>query len=308
MSPRPELRPAADRPVIKPPVWTPEIPLYFYVGGLAGASAGFGLLSDARGEAAMARRAWAVALAGSVVSPALLISDLGVPSRFLNMLRMFKVTSPMSVGSWVLAGFGACTAPAALQAFTGGSQRAGGTVAQAGSGVLGLGLAAYTGALIANTAVPVWHEARTELPFVFCAGAAASSGAALTLLSPVGEAQAARRLAVGGAALELAVAETMVRRLRARGLGQSYDDPPVKTLHRAATVLSAAGAGLIAARGGGSRLAAVTGGTLLSAGALAERWAIFRAGSKSAERPQDTIGPQRERIRSGLARGAAVSG
>ena len=69
----------APRPVIKPPVWTPEIPTYFYVGGLAGACAGVGLLADLRGEHALARRAWAIALAGSVVSPALLISDLGAP-------------------------------------------------------------------------------------------------------------------------------------------------------------------------------------------------------------------------------------
>src|SRR5207237_8592231 len=78
---------ASPRPVVKPPVWTPEIPLYFYTGGLAGGSAGLALLSDLRGEHALARRAWLLALAGCVVSPALLISDLGVPSRFLNMLR-----------------------------------------------------------------------------------------------------------------------------------------------------------------------------------------------------------------------------
>src|SRR3954451_7967404 len=126
MSARPELGATREhgdsayaRPVIKPPVWTVEIPLYFYTGGLAGASAGLGLLSELRGEQTLSRRAWSVALAGSIVSPALLISDLGVPKRFLNMLRMFKVTSPMSVGSWVLAGFGAATAPAAADAFVG---------------------------------------------------------------------------------------------------------------------------------------------------------------------------------------------
>ena len=92
------------RPVIKEPVWTPEIPVYFFTGGLAGASAGLGVLAELRGNEVLARRAWAVALAGVAVSPVLLISDLGVPTRFLNMLRMFKVTSPMSVGSWILAG------------------------------------------------------------------------------------------------------------------------------------------------------------------------------------------------------------
>ena len=94
MSARPELGAARaareggpsayGRPVIKEPVWTPEIPAYLYIGGLAGASAGFALLSGLRGEEALARRAWAIALAGSIVSPALLISDLGVPRRFLT--------------------------------------------------------------------------------------------------------------------------------------------------------------------------------------------------------------------------------
>jgi hypothetical protein len=293
---RPELGAAQprSRPVIKEPVWTPEIPLYFYTGGLAGASAGLGLLSGLRGEDALARRAWALALAGSVASPALLISDLGMPKRFLNMLRMFKVTSPMSVGSWILAGFGAATAPAAAHAITGGRFGAAGRGAQVASALLGLPLSSYTGALIANTAVPAWHEARLELPFLFTAGAAASAGAACTVLSPVAEAEAARRLAVGGAAIEIGIALGMERRLQARGVGGGYDD--VASLNRAATGLTLAGAAVIAARGARSRMAAVVGGTLVTAGAIAERWTVFRAGSRSAARPEDTIGPQRARL------------
>src|SRR5947209_5691837 len=107
------------RPIIKEPVWTPEIPWYFFAGGLAGASAGLGYLCEVRGSPLLAKRAWGIALLGIVASPALLISDLGKPARFLNMLRMFKVTSPMSVGSWLLAGSGAATGVAALNAYTG---------------------------------------------------------------------------------------------------------------------------------------------------------------------------------------------
>ena len=305
MSARPELGATLghgrDRPVLKEPVWTPEIPLYFYTGGLAGASAGFGLLSDLRGEPAVARRAWALALAGSVVSPALLISDLGMPKRFLHMLRMFKITSPMSVGSWILSGFGAATAPAAVHSLSGGRLGSAGLAAQVGSAVLGLPLASYTGALIANTAVPAWHDGRIELPFLFCAGAAASAGAALTALSPVEQAQAARRLAVGGAAAEVAVAQVMERRLDSLGVGEPYHAP----LTRIATGLTAAGAGIVAARGARSRRAAVVGGALVSAGAVAERWAVFRAGRRSAARPQDTVAPQRARIDSGETQGAS---
>ena len=98
-----EVRSYHGQPVLKQPVWTWEIPLYFFTGGAAGASAGLAYLGELSGNDELARRAWAVALAGLTVSPALLISDLGRPPRFLNMLRMFKVTSPMSVGTWVLS-------------------------------------------------------------------------------------------------------------------------------------------------------------------------------------------------------------
>src|SRR5215212_6840213 len=97
------------RPIIKEPVWTWEIPWYFFTGGLAGGSAALGFTAGALGNERLARRAWANATAGVVVSPALLISDLGRPARFLNMLRMVKLTSPMSVGSWVLNLSATCT-------------------------------------------------------------------------------------------------------------------------------------------------------------------------------------------------------
>jgi hypothetical protein len=312
VSARPELGASqrVERPVIKEPTWTPEIPAYFYTGGLAGASAAFALASGLRGEDGVARRAWLVALGGSVVSPALLISDLGRPARFLNMLRMFKVTSPMSVGSWILAAFGTATAPAAAHAVLGGDDggdglgRAG-RVAQGASAALGLPLSAYTAALIANTAVPIWHDARLELPFVFVAGAATSAGAAATMLAPLDEAGGARRLAIGGAVAELALTQAMERRLSRRGVGEPYHEGRAGTYNKLATAFTAVGAGALALRGRRSRAWAVAGGALLTAGAVAERWAIFRAGFQSAARPQDTIDPQRARVREGEARAAA---
>lgn len=293
------------RPIIKQPTWTPEIPAYFYVGGLAGGSAGLALLSGLRGEEALARRAWLTALAGSVASPVLLISDLGVPTRFLHMLRMFKVTSPMSVGSWILAGFGTATVPATLHAVTGGALGPAGRAAQVLSALLGVPLASYTAALITNTAVPVWHSARVEMPFVFTTGAALSTGAMAVMLAPVEEAEAPRRLAVGGAALELVLVHLMERRLDGEQIGEAYHEGRAKWLNRAATALTAAGAGVIAARGRRSRRAAVAGGAMLTAGAIAERWTIFRAGFRSAARPQDVVDPQRRRIERGERLGAA---
>ena len=109
-----EFRSYYGRPVIKEPVWQPEIPFYFFTGGLGGAGAVLSLVAEIAGNKKLARAARFVAVAGDNVSPLLLISDLGRPERFLNMLRVFKVTSPMSVGSWVLVVSGGASSTAAL--------------------------------------------------------------------------------------------------------------------------------------------------------------------------------------------------
>src|SRR5436309_903215 len=95
------------RPIVKEPVWKPEIPWYFFAGGLTGASAALGYAAHLAGNRPLARRTWLVTMAAGTASPLLLISDLGRPERFLNMLRVFKLTSPMSVGSWVVSATGA---------------------------------------------------------------------------------------------------------------------------------------------------------------------------------------------------------
>jgi hypothetical protein len=290
------------QPVIKAPVWTWEIPIYFYTGGMAGASAGLGLLAGLRSNDVLARRAWGVSLLAISTSPLLLISDLGRPGRFLNMLRMFKVTSPMSVGSWILSGSGATTALAAVNAWTGLFPRSG-KAAKAGAALFGLPLSTYTAALIANTAVPVWHEAHRELPFVFGAGAALSAAAASLAATPVHDAAPARRLALLGAVAELAGEELMEKRLGEHAT--PYEEKTPKTFKRISQASIAVGAALLATRGGRSRAAAVAAGVLLNAGALATRWSIFKAGFVSAMDPQSVVAPQRTQIERGERRGAA---
>jgi hypothetical protein len=291
------------QPVIKEPVWTPEIPFYFFAGGLGGAAAGLAALAELRGNEELARRGWAVSLGALAASPALLISDLGKPSRFMNMLRLFKMTSPMSVGSWVLSGAGGATGIAAASSWLGLFPRAG-VAAKASAALLGLPVSTYTAALVANTAVPVWREARMTLPFAFAGGAAASAGAALTALTPVGSAAPARRLAVAGAVAELTATEVMQRRLG--DLGRPYREGRPAAFSKLSKALLATGATVIAARGR-DRPAAVAGGVLIAAGALAARWSVFRAGFASAADPAYTVGPQRERIDAGTSRGAARS-
>jgi hypothetical protein len=290
------------QPVLKVPVWTAEIPIYFYFGGLAGASGGLAYLSGLGGEEVLARRAWATALAGLIVSPGLLISDLGRPERFLNMLRMFKVTSPMSVGSWIISGSGAATAIAAVNAWTGALPRAA-RLARPAAALLGLPLSTYTAALVANTAVPVWHQARRELPFVFASGAALSAGAAGVITTPPEHAGPARRLALGAAAIELGTKQLMERRLGAHG--ELYKHGTASRLARVARGCSLVGWAVLALRGPRSRSAAVAAGALLTASALGTRASVFEAGRQSAADPRYVVGPQREEIEAGRRKGAA---
>jgi DMSO reductase anchor subunit len=290
------------QPVLKEPIWSWEIPDYFFAGGMAGASAGLAFCSGLRGNDVLARRAWTVAFAGIAVSPPLLISDLGKPARFFNMLRMFKVTSPMSVGSWVLAGYVPLAGIAAASAVTARVPRIG-AAATGGAALLGPVVASYTAALFADTAVPVWHEARGMLPFVFGSGAALSAGAAAVACTPVASAAPARRLALAATVAELGTIEVMQRQLGE--LGEPYRDGAAGRLRRLSQACIAGGAALLASRGRSSRGAAVASGALLCAGVLSARWSVFKAGVQSAADPKYVIGPQRAGIERGERRGGA---
>jgi hypothetical protein len=207
-----------------------------------------------------------------------------------------KVTSTMSVGTWTITVAGPATGLAAARSLLGWFPRAGAAGAGAAA-VLGPVLSAYTAVLVADTAVPAWHGARRELPFVFAGSSAASAGGAAALLTPVAHAAPARRLAVAGAVGELAAVHLMERSIGE--LAEPYRSGTAGRLARAARACTAAGAGLLAARGGRRRLAAAGGGTLLLAGAALQRWAVFKAGVASAEDPRYTVGPQRARVRAG---------
>jgi hypothetical protein len=159
--------------------------------------------------------------------------------------------------------------------------------------VLGPLLATYTAVLLTDTSIPVWSEARRELPFLFASGAAASAGAAATAITPPRDAGPARRLAIAGAAGELIATQLMERRLGE--LAGPYKEGTAGKLERASTGLTVAGGALLASAGK-RRLAAIAGGGLLLAGAACKRWAIFKAGLASAEDPRQTVGPQRERL------------
>ncbi len=195
-------------PMLKEPQWTWEVPLYFFVGGAAGAAAIIATvarLSDAEPE--LVRSARWVAAGGGAISSALLISDLGRPERFLNMLRVFKLQSAMNVGAWTLAAFSSFAGAAAFANFVrdhfGDSlpvrllEDASGVMASASGSVL----STYTGVLIGATAIPVWNENVGMLPHHF---AASGVNSALSLLELMGhENKALNHLGIAASAYEV---------------------------------------------------------------------------------------------------------
>jgi DMSO reductase anchor subunit len=265
-------------PVVAPPVWKPSIALYFFTGGLAGASAGLGLAARLAGRPELARRCALAAISGAAASPALLIEDLGRPERFHHMLRMFKVTSPMSVGTWILTAFGGASGVVALSELT-GRFRPAGRACQWASAALGMPLATYTAALVANTSMPVWRRGRFHLPFLFAASSAGAAGSLAAIATPARESAPAAALAAGGA-----VASAGVTWLMERHLGEDaepYRSGSASRFARAAAPLGLAGAAALVA-GRRNRLATVAGGALVLASSLAERFAVLRAGADSA--------------------------
>ena len=174
-------------PLLKEPVWTWEVPAYFFVGGAAGAAAVVAAAAQlAGGREDLVRDARWVAAAGAALSTPLLIADLGRPERFLNMLRVFKVQSPMSVGAWTLVTFGTASAAAAfaeeLRRRTDLPVTLLGNAAATLAAATGLVMATYTGVLIGATAIPVWKQHVSLLPMHFGASALGSAVSILQLL------------------------------------------------------------------------------------------------------------------------------
>jgi hypothetical protein len=292
--PDPDFRSYYGLPVIKKPTWAElDIAGYLFLGGLAGASSVLAAGATLTGRPALGRTARLGAGGAISLSLVALVHDLGRPARFVNMLRVFKPTSPMSVGSWILAGYAPLALGAAASELTGIAPGLG-DVAALGAGLVGPAVAAYTGALIADTAVPAWHDAYRELPFLFVGSAAAAAGGLGLVAAPVGHNGPARRLAVAGAALELAMSKRVEDRPGV--VAETYHSGKAGTRLRAAKALTVAGGVGALVAGRRSRLGAVASGLCLLAGSALTRFGLFAAGVASAEDPKYTVAPQRERI------------
>jgi hypothetical protein len=272
-------------PVIKPPVWSWEVPLYFWFGGIAAGSSFAALGCDLAGDHRSAMIARRVSLGALVACPPLLISDLGRPLRFPFMLRIFKPRSPMSMGSWCLTTFGALGAGAVgadLLARPRAARRLGG-----GMALLGGYLGSYTGVLLATTAVPLWNRSRMLLGPLFVATATATGAAATRLVlsgsTPPGSHATRRALArveTGAMLAELALSAANRRRLGPLA-DQLRRETPGR-MFRAAELAIFAGLALrLLGRRLGPAAEHTTSGLYLGAG-LAFRYAWVTAGGASA--------------------------
>jgi formate-dependent nitrite reductase membrane component NrfD len=287
-----------DRPVLKEPVWIWAVPAYFFVGGAAGAASVLGETAEAIGGPEMAglvKRARWLGAAGGALGTALLIYDLGRPGRFLHMLRVFRPSSPMSVGSWVLAAATPMFAASAVLPHSGGwLGRVGNAIGKAAA-VLGLPLAGYTGVLLGSTAVPLWQAARHALPVLFMASAASSASALLDFADlNETESEVVRRFGIAAEATELVTAFVLEKQVsRTERVGEPLNGGISGSLWKTSTALGVVGL-VLSLLPGQSRAKSIVSGLVGTSGGLCTRFAVFEAGKASARDPHATFAQQRE--------------
>ncbi len=286
-----------DHPMLKQPVWIWSIPAYFYVGGVAGVGATFGAAAQLVAPDAMrsliVRSRW-VATIGGAVSAALLIHDLGRPSRFLNMLRVFRVTSPMSMGSWILTVFSSAAGAAAVLPFGPRLFRPLANVFGLIAGVFGLGLSGYTGVLISQSAVPIWQTSYRTTPVLFLASGTAAAASFFEFFSlNAREARATEWFGSIGKVIELAAVfalEADARRIER--VGRPLTSGLSGFLWQSAKVLTVTSA-VISILPGKSRPKRVVAGVLGSVASIFLRFGLFYAGKASARDPRASFQQQR---------------
>ncbi|WP_298444843.1 NrfD/PsrC family molybdoenzyme membrane anchor subunit [Gordonia sp. (in: high G+C Gram-positive bacteria)] len=307
MVPEAEFASYYDRPIVKPPPWENPIGAYLFLGGLAGASAMLAAGAELTGNEVLRRNSRLSALGAVSLGAVALVIDLGRPERFLNMLRTLKLSSPMSVGSWILSGFSAFAGVAAvaevdrmtqrrlplgpLRSLLNFVERPAGVAA----GLFGPPLAAYTAVLLSDTANPTWNDAREYLPFVFVSSASLAAGGLGMITTPVADAGPARALAVLGSACELTASELMERTMDPVAAEPLHHGTPGELLKWSKRLALAGGLGALL--GGRNRtIAALSGLSLLTASALT-RFGILHAGLEAAKNPRYVVVPQRNRLR-----------
>ena len=293
-----------DRPVLKQSVWSIDIPLYYFVGGAAGAALTLGAavqlacLNNEECKGDLRRFAahchW-TGIIGSTVGAAFLIHDLGKPSRFLHMVRVFRPTSPMNIGSWILGVAAPTAISTGLFINRGGLLGAAGEVTGYISGVFGAALAGYTGVLVSNSAIPVWQASRRWMPVLFAASAMTTAASALDLFYENDRAnRITRAFGNTGRVLEIAAAYKVEESAsETPKVGEPFRKGATSTLWKTASLLTAASlvVSAIPGRSSGKRKIA---GVLGALGSLCLRFAVHYITNASARDPRASFQQQRQ--------------
>jgi hypothetical protein len=280
------------RPVVKAHTWRWYIDLYFWFGGMAGAAGVTCVVARTLGYDKLATVQKRAALVGVLVSPVLLIADLGRPRRFIYMLRVFKVTSPMSVGTWILSAFGGAIVASTAAEVAGWRRTSRGL--EYVVALIGPMLTVYTAVLIADTATPVWREAYETLPFVFVASGVSAAGAVGAMFAPAAERPLARRMMTFGA-VALGVAGQVMERRLGTLLAEPYRQGRGGTLKRISGALGVVGA-VVSLAGRDNALATRSAAVCVTLAGICERFAVMAAGKQSATDPKYVVAPQRARV------------
>ena len=311
--PEPEFRSYYGRPIVKAPPWDSKIASYLFLGGLAGGSALLSLGGYFTDRPALRRNGRLGALGAASLGTVALVADLGRPERFLHMMRTVKPTSPMSLGSWLLAGFATnAGVAAAIEVDRMTDERlplgplrpvlhALELPTSVASGVLGAPLAAYTAVLLGDTAVPTWHEMHAHLPFVFVSSASLASGGFALVTTSVAETGPARFFAVAGVAGELAAMHVMKGAMDPVSVEPLEQGKPGAWLTWSERLSVIGGAGALL--GGRRRWVAAASGLALMTSSALTRWGVFWAGKESVKDPRYTVIPQRNRLEKRRAAG-----
>jgi formate-dependent nitrite reductase membrane component NrfD len=313
MVPEAEFTSYYGRPVVKPVPWGHDIAEYLFLGGVAGGSAVLAAGAQLTGRATLRRNCRLAALVSVSLGAVALVRDLGRPERFLNMLRVIKLTSPMSLGSWILSAFSAGAGVAAIaeaDRMTGerlplGPLRRVLRIVEGPAGLeaaaFGPLLAVYTAVLLADTSTPTWNDARDELPFVFVSSASLASAGLAMVTTPVAEAAPARNLAMIGVVGDLVATRVMHRRMDPVA-AEPLHEGRSGTMLRLSEALAVAG-GIGTLLGGRRRPVAAAAGLALMAASALTRFGVFEAGIHSAKDPRYTIEPQKRRLAARRAAG-----
>jgi protein NrfD len=298
------------QPAIKPSLWGWLVSSYIFIAGIGGSAQIIATAADLAGDRALApviRNGRYIALGAATLGGPLLIADLHTPQRFYNMLRIFRKTSPMSIGTYVLMSFGSLSAAlAALQLALdrdysrGRAMQAAIKLLEIPAALAGMGMSTYTGALLSATSNPLWGAAPRHIAAAFGASAMASGTAVLTIAeqcssvpgSSKERGRALDRIGWVVSAVEFLLLVSLRRRFHEQGVDGALNDSGWGPAYDLGAVALGAGlpvlshAARVVAPERAPRLKLATSLAILAGGFLL-RHVLLRAGNAAAERPKD---------------------